>query len=128
MDILFRQRNPKYLLLWRIGFLVFSSAGLLVWRDASERTLKERPYRIGWEMDPPEQVRGDNGEPTGFAVELVREAARRRGIQLTWIYSEESSEAALRDGSVDLWPLMTITPERLRVLHISAPYLESALH
>ena len=128
MDILFRQRNPKYLLVWGIGFLVFSSAGLLIWLRASERTLKERPYRIGWEMDPPEQLRGDHGEPTGFAVELVREAARRRGIQLTWIYREESSEAALRDGSVDLWPLMTITPERLRVLHISPPYLESILH
>ncbi|MEI9973579.1 MAG: transporter substrate-binding domain-containing protein [Ignavibacteriota bacterium] len=54
-------------------------------------------------------------------------AARRRGIVLQWIYAPESAEAALRSGHVDLWPVMTITPERTRVLHFSAPFLESAL-
>ena len=40
-----------------------------------------RTYLIGWEVDPPDQVATKSGEPTGFAVELVREAARRRGIR-----------------------------------------------
>ena len=87
-------------------------------------------YRIGWNPDPPEQVapepvRGGNGEPTGLAVELVREAARRRGIRLQWVRRHEGSETALRTGAVDLWPLITITPDRLQLLHISAPYLDS---
>ena len=72
-------------------------------------------------------MRGDNGEPTGIAVELVREAARRRGIRLEWVYRQDSSEAALRGGYVDLWPIMTITPERARVLHIS-PSLSETTH
>ena len=84
-------------------------------------------HRIGWKIDPPEQVRGDNGEPTGIAVELVREAARRRGIRLEWVYRQDSSAAALRGGYVYLWPIMTITPERARVLDIS-PSLRETTH
>ena len=33
----------------------------------------------------------------------------------------DNSEAALRDHKVDLWPLITITPERQKVIHISKP-------
>ena len=81
-------------------------------------------YRIGWDVDPPEQVEATNGEPTGLAVDLVREAARRRGIGLRWVRRHEGSETALRSGAVDLWPLITITPERVKLIHISAPYLD----
>ena len=96
-------------------YIAWSTKG---WYDPS------RTYRIGWENDPPFEEAGGNGIPTGFAVELVREAARRRGIRLEWVRSPASSEAALRSGAVDLWPLMTITPERRNVVHISDPYLQ----
>jgi PAS domain S-box-containing protein len=85
------------------------------------------PYRIGWEDDAPDQFLGSNGQPTGRAIELVKEAARRRGVALQWVRRNESSEAALRSGAVDLWPLMTTTPDRLKVLHISTPYVESVV-
>lgn len=70
-------------------------------------------------------LRGVDGQPTGFIIELVTESARRSGIRLQWVEHNESSEAALRSGQVDLWPLVTITPERASFLHISSPYLES---
>ena len=89
-----------------------------------EPQANRRVYRIGWQEAPPYQVAG-NGEPTGLAVDLVREAARRRGIQLRWVRWANSSESALRDRSVDLWPLITITPERLKSFHITSPYLET---
>jgi PAS domain S-box-containing protein len=87
----------------------------------------DRVYRIGWELDPPDQFAGPTGEPSGMAVEVVREAARRRSIRLEWVRRDESSEAALRGGKVDLWPLMTITPERRPFLHFSSAYLESVI-
>ena len=37
-----------------------------------------RTYSIGWDVDPPDQLPTESGEPTGLAVELVREAAKRR--------------------------------------------------
>jgi PAS domain S-box-containing protein len=78
---------------------------------------------MGWQISPPYQL-SNNGEPTGLAVELVRKAAQRRGIDLHWVLWPNSSEFALRDHQVDLWPLITITPERLKSLHITEPYVE----
>ena len=49
----------------------------------------------------------------------------RSGIRLQWVYWGRNSEVALRDKVVDLWPLMTVTPERLQHLYISEPYLEA---
>jgi len=80
---------------------------------------------MGWTDSPPFQVRGSGSEPTGLAIDLIRTAARRRGIRLQWIYWRDSSEAALRRKAVDLWPLIAITPERLRFFHISEPFLEA---
>ena len=83
-----------------------------------------KAYRIGWEEDPPFQTKGAGGSPTGFGVDLVGEAARRRGIRLQWVFSPKSSERSLREGDVELWPLMTITAERKKHLHFSEPYLQ----
>jgi PAS domain S-box-containing protein len=55
---------------------------------------------------------------------LVRESARRRGIRLEWIRHQRAGEAALDNRQVDLWPLMTITPERKKRFHFSEAYLE----
>ena len=89
--------------------------------------LRPRPvkgaYRIGWMISPPFQVESPDGGPAGISVDLVNLAARRRGIELTWVRWYSSSESALVSNNVDLWPLITITPERLKVLHISQPYL-----
>ena len=83
-----------------------------------------RTYRIGWQSDPPFQDAAADGSPSGLAVRLVREAARNRGIKLTWIKCPLGPEVALRNHEVDLWPLLTILPERKGVFYISKPYLE----
>jgi PAS domain S-box-containing protein len=88
-------------------------------------TPQNRTYIIGWDVDPPDQVATNSGEPTGFAVELVREAAKRRGIRLRWVLHLESSEAALRSKAVDLWPMMVITKDRKQILHLTDPYQEN---
>lgn len=109
---------------WIVAICVFFTfAALLIWTGVRRQGISSRVYRIGWESNPPFQLRGADGGPTGLAVELVREAARRRGIRLEWVLLE-GSEASLRNRIVDLWPLMTITPERLKVIHITDPYLE----
>jgi len=83
-----------------------------------------RTYRIGWFESPPFAVRGADGQPTGISIDLVKQAARRRGIALQWILQKQSSEASLVSKSVDLWPLITVTPARLKVLHITEPYVQ----
>src|SRR5260370_7553720 len=71
--------------------------------------INDRVYRIGWEEDPPFQERGADGGPTGLAIELVRDAARRHGIRLEGGL-RPGSEEALRNRKRDPSPLPPITP------------------
>ena len=116
---------------WRAktSVLVVASCAILIaiglyWLSAGRGARDERVYRIGWENDPPFQVALPDGEPSGLAIELVRESARRRGIRLEWIRHQRTGEAALDSRQVDLWPLMTITPERKKRFYFSEAYLE----
>lgn len=89
--------------------------------------LDQRIYRIGFDNNPPLHYVGADGKPTGLAIDLVEEAARRRGIRLQWVLKPESSEAALKGKVVDLWPMMTIRPERNRIVYITDPYREDTV-
>jgi PAS domain S-box-containing protein len=106
-----------------VGAVILVAAGIGL--QLGRRSAATRVYRIGWGDSPPFQVRGGDGEPTGLAVDLIRTAAQRRGIRLQWMHWTDTSESALRGGKVDLWPLITITPERLQHFHITEPYLEA---
>ncbi len=105
-----------------------AAAGVLLtlggwWHE--RRELQERVWRIGWEDDPPNMFTGPGGQADGFGPELVNEAARRAGIRLEWVYCPESAERAVRSGKVDLWPVMTVLPERRPYVYFSAPYLNN---
>jgi PAS domain S-box-containing protein len=113
----------------RAWVLTISLAGavavVLIWKGVAGGKPEDRVYRIGWDPDPPFQAIGANGQATGLAVELVREAARRCGIQLEWVRQAGGADAALRDRKVDLWPLLAIIPERNSYVHFTEPYLET---
>lgn len=107
-----------------VSSLVLALAAALGWWVIRQPKFDERIYRIGYEIQPPLHFQTTDGRPTGFAVDLINEAAARRGIRLQWLLEPESSEAALTAGKVDLWPMMTITPERKGVVYITDPYRE----
>jgi len=111
---------------WPLALILAALAGAvgLVYRQSA---VADRIYRIGWQTDTPFQMAGAGGEPTGLAVDLVREAARRRRIRLEWVLLPEGPDKALRTGKADLWPLMTILPGRRKYVHITEPYLETEL-
>ena len=96
-------------------------AAVRVWPQIARN---DRVYRIGWQDVAPFQYKADDGSPAGVVIDMIRDAARKRGIRLQWIWYPGSSEAALRNREVDLWPLITITPERQHVIHISKPYFQ----
>jgi PAS domain S-box-containing protein len=85
--------------------------------------VQDRVYRIAWQQVPPFQQLGEDGSPSGLAVELVRAGARSRGIRLQWVYRTGRPEDSLLNHEVDLWTLTTVIPERKGVIHISEPYL-----
>jgi PAS domain S-box-containing protein len=89
--------------------------------------VEDRVYRIGWQEDPPNMFTSAGGKPEGFGPDLVSAAARRRGIRLKWVYCPGSSAEALRTGQIDLWPLLTVLPERKAFVHYSTSYFRNYL-
>ncbi len=84
-----------------------------------------RVFRIGYGSDRPLHFADEKGEPSGLAVGLVREAARRRGVRLEWVSPAGQGLDLMTRGVVDMWVLMTDLPERRRLVHFTEPYLET---
>ena len=85
----------------------------------------QHPLRIGFESNPPVQIRTDNGF-SGLSVETVNQAAKRAGIKLEWVETGTSSDKALRERLVDLWPLMVDLPDRRKYVHFPGPWMHSS--
>ena len=108
-------------------FIAAAAAGGSMYTFLSNRivTPAKRAFRIGFEQNPPFQIRTDAGFD-GLAIEIVNEAAKRAGVQLQWIETGTSSDEAFQRGLVDLWPLMTDLPDRRRRVHFTAPWVISS--
>src|SRR5579864_2304410 len=108
-----------------IFFVAGIAGALALWYfTTSMPAMPRRPLRIGFEQNPPVQIRTDSGF-SGLAVETVDEAAKRAGVRLQWVETGTSSDEAFQKGMVDLWPLMADLPDRRKRLHMSRPWLHS---
>lgn len=79
-----------------------------------------RVYRIGYGDDVPFHFQSGDGQPTGLAVEMVREAAERRNIRLEWVHAD-----SFVPQTMDFWVLMSHQPHRTNGPAITAPYLQT---
>lgn len=72
----------------------------------------------------PITYRDANRQWSGFAVDVLNEAARREGITLEWaaIQNSKASEDDLRADRVDLLPAGMVTAERQRMFYVSEPW------
>ena len=87
-------------------------------RGASGRTL-----RIGCDTSPPWYFAPAGRPPEGPALDIIAEAARRRGIAIVWTPVEGGPERNLIEGRVDLWPLVGRFEDRLKRFYISEPWI-----
>jgi two-component system cell cycle sensor histidine kinase/response regulator CckA len=114
---------------WKRAGAVLLAAGIIgalaLWYFATRLPpIPRRPLRIGFEPNPPVQIRTDSGF-SGLAVETIGEAAKRAGVRLQWVETGTSSDEAFQKGLVDLWPLMADLPERRKRIHMTPPWLRS---
>ena len=114
---------------WRRVGAVLLAAGIVgalaLWYFATRLPpIPRRPLRIGFEPNPPVQIRTDRGF-SGLAVETIGEAAKRAGVRLQWVETGTSSDEAFQKGLVDLWPLMADLTERRKRIHMTSPWLRS---
>jgi signal transduction histidine kinase/CheY-like chemotaxis protein len=103
---------------------VVIAAGLLLLNWCSHR-VPDRVYRIGADNAPPYYFVGADAAIRGLAVDVLNEAARRRGIRLRWVAASDP-RSALENKDVDLWPLVAPTPERLKRWHFTEPWLQNS--
>lgn len=94
--------------------------GLAAWWWGGGRIDRSRVYRIGYGNDRPLHFTGSSGRPAGLAVDLVNEAARRKGITLEWVEGTGFNQEAM-----DFWVLLTIREDRLKGVHFTEPYLRA---
>ncbi len=115
-DVQFKQR---LILAATVAVLV---TGAALWKFGASK-IPAQPLRVGANNSPPYSVLKPDGTGSGFQAEVIGQAAARLGIQLVWVPAQEGPDLAFRNGRVDLWPLMTVTDERKRILHLTQPIL-----
>ena len=91
------------------------------------RTLFDRTYRIGAEDSPPYVLLAPDGSATGLAVDILSEAARRRGIHLQWVTVHSAIDEAFTRGVVDMWPNVSMTAERQGQFHLTSEWLRTTI-
>lgn len=90
------------------------------------RAVADRTIRVGADNAPPYYTIQSDGSVQGLAVDILNEAAHRRGIRLQWIgVTDMSLDQALLSRRVDLWPAVGITSERQSRFHFTEPWLEA---
>jgi len=113
---------------WQVGILsllVLVSTPRVDGQGA--RANAKAPLKIGYGTFPPYFVMPKGAPPTGFAVEVVREAARRLRMNVEWHRYKESTDKALIAGEIDLFPLLAIIPSREGKMEFSDPWWENTL-
>jgi len=101
-DVMLRFTRPFLLLLLFFSVLVRAESAQL------------EPVRVSSEVDfSPYTIVDTNGQPTGFAVELLKAVADAEGIELKWaIKPWNESLNLLQSGEIDLVPVMIKSTNR----------------
>jgi diguanylate cyclase (GGDEF)-like protein/PAS domain S-box-containing protein len=116
--------NLQRILLAACAGVVLVSA---VWvAVARKSTSAPAVLRVGVDDSPPFYLIQPDGSVRGLAVDVLDEAARRKGLKIQWTPLHDMPlEDALNKRVVDLWPLVGITPERRRSLHLTKPWIQA---
>ena len=87
----------------------------------------QKIYVVGTNAEYPPFEYVENGEIAGFDAEIIKEAAKRMGIEYKWLNTNfDGLIPALQTKKVDIVIAgMSVTPEREKAVNFSIPYLTS---
>ena len=103
------------------GCLGFAALALTA---VSSTALAAEPIRISFGNAAPLEYSDAQGKPQGFTVDVLREAAKRAGIAVTWQPggTPEANNEAFRRGTLDLIAAGSTSPERRKDFYVSEPW------
>ncbi len=107
---------------WVSASILTVLAAALIFQKFRRPDLREKEFRIGYEDSPPVQYLTPDGGPSGAIIDIMREAARRRGIKLVWFHSLLGAERSLSAGETDIWPMFSDLAWRRPRFFITRPY------
>ena len=108
--------------------VVLSVVGMFVGCGGDkEKAPENKVYVVGTNAEYPPFEFIENGEVAGLDADIIKEAAKRMGIEYKWQNTNfDGLIPALQTKKVDLVIAgMSITPEREKAVNFSVPYLSS---
>ena len=108
--------NSRKAIPW-MAVIILAVAAVIAFRATYNRRPTE--LRVGATQFAPYVMVSPDAKVTGLAVQVLNEAARRSGIQLRYVPVGQDIDGALAAGAIDIFPLLTLTPSRMRDFHVS---------
>ena len=107
-------------------FLMFAMIFMFVACGGNKEAAK-KVYVVGTNAEYPPFEYVENGEIAGFDAEIIKEAAKRMGIEYKWLNTNfDGLIPALQTKKIDIVIAgMSVTPEREKAVNFSVPYLTS---
>lgn len=112
-----------------LGFLVACSQAPAVSEDTSLKDVQDKgTLVIGFTEYPPMGFM-ENGEATGFDLEIAKEVCARLGVEPVFQYIDwDSKVMELNSKNIDvIWNGLTITEDRAKEILFSKPYFDNRI-
>jgi PAS domain S-box-containing protein len=113
--------NPRLKLFTAAGLALSTGAIYLAFFS----THLHKEVRVGIDKAPPYQMMGSDGKAQGVSVDMLGEAARRKGIHIIWVSTSLQPDKALLQGVADIWPAAAPTQNRRAILHLTDPWIRN---
>ncbi|HEY3739331.1 MAG TPA: response regulator, partial [Bryobacteraceae bacterium] len=112
-------------------WLIYSiSVALAVLAAGAWKTYQKpdpRVYRMGAYRASRYVQISSTGAVSGLAFDVMTEAARRSGVKLTWVVTDDEPDISFRTGTFDMYPTATPSEWRKRNLHMTSSWLMSSM-
>ena len=108
-----------------LAVILLAVLAIRAWRQS--RIDYSRTYRMGYQELPPFYMKGPDGSPQGFLVDVMSEAARGAGIQLAWTFRENARGQGLWDGSIEIWPYAFVSRDRVEPIYFSRMWWQTTI-
>ncbi|MEL7343433.1 MAG: transporter substrate-binding domain-containing protein [Pseudomonadota bacterium] len=81
------------------------------------------PVRMGYTQLKPYSYTGENGEPMGYAIDLMERLAAPHGLDVEFVATANPAEllTLLENRSIDVTSLLAMTPERMDLGNFTDP-------
>ena len=111
--------QPHYRLA-AVACLVLVLFAALFWYQ--EPDLTSHTYTIGYSHVPPLMEHHPDAQPSGFAIDVLNEAANLANVHLKWVFVEQGADFAMLKKKVDLWPYLHNKRQLKGEVYFSKPW------